>query len=74
MPIHKLINQITDFTCNGSCSNCGECYSNFCHIRPEICRSFICSKSITDIEESKRLCYESKRAINMWHEMFGVGE
>lgn len=122
MPTHTLTNNITNFTCNGNCSNCGECCSNFlplsngeikkikdyvkkhnikpCRhtsvlsneidgicpfrdnvnkkcliykIRPEICRSFICSKSIPDIEESKRLCYESKRAISMWHEIFGVG-
>lgn len=29
MPTHNLTNNITDFTCNGKCSNCGECCSNF---------------------------------------------
>lgn len=29
MPTHTLTNNITDFTCNGKCSNCGECCSNF---------------------------------------------
>lgn len=122
MPTHTLTNNITDFTCNGKCSNCGECCSNFlplsdveiktikeyvkkhnikpCNhtlavskeidgicpfrdsinkrcliykVRPEICRSFICNKNMSDIEESKRLCYERKQAISMWHEIFGVG-
>lgn len=122
MPTNKITNTITNFTCNGKCSNCGECCSNFLpvsdeeirlikkyvkkhnivhcshtlavsneidaicpfrddvnkkctiyKVRPEICRNFICCKSIPDIEDVKRLCYESKKPVSMSKEIFGAG-
>lgn len=114
-------NLIKNFTCNGKCSNCGECCSdvlpvskgeikiiknymiankikeakhgNFltkidldltcpfrdndkkiCRIypvRPMICKSFICSKPIPDIEDVKRLMHETKDMISMREVFFG---
>lgn len=34
-------------------------------VRPDICRSFICSKSAPELEEAKKLCYSQKRAVSM---------
>lgn len=107
--------QIINFTCNGKCSNCGECCSDLlpinddeirkikqyikkhnikeCNhipavvrnpldltcpfrdnknkkcliyeVRPEICRSFICSKSMPEVEESKRLINSTRQVVSM---------
>lgn len=123
MPTDKLTNNITNYTCNGNCSNCGECCSNFLpldnneikiikeyikkhnikeqihipiisnvqdatcpfrdndkkictiyKVRPAICRSFICSKSMPDIEEAKTLMYTKKQAISMRKTFFNKGK
>lgn len=122
MPTTHITNSITNFTCDGKCSNCGECCSAFLplndieissikkyikannikpfyhtsvlskledgicpfrdnerrictiyKVRPQICRSFICSKPTPDIEDSKRLCYQNRKAVNMWKVFFNEG-
>ena len=112
--------QITNFTCNGKCSNCGQCCSDFlpisnkeiktikryieqhkikeCNhlpiivnnvldltcpfrdnvnnkctiyeVRPEICRNFICSKSMPQIEDTKRLFAETRQTVSMRNVFF----
>ena len=123
MPTNKLTNSITNYTCNGNCSNCGECCSNFLpldeieiykirqyikkhnikeqihvplisnvqdatcpfrdndkkictiyKVRPAICRSFICSKSMQDIEKTKQSMYKQKQAISMRKTFFNKGK
>lgn len=120
MPITNSLNeiikkQITNFTCNGECSNCGQCCSDLLplnnieikrikeyirkhnikeckhlsilvknpldltcpfrdnknkkcliyEVRPEICRSFICSKTMPEIEETKRLINSTRQVVSM---------
>lgn len=123
MPTTELTNTITNKTCNGECSNCGECCSNFLpldngeirtikiyikkhnikeqihipaisniqdatcpfrdnenkrctiyKVRPAICRSFICSKSMPEIEDAKTLMYKQKQAISMRKTFFNKGK
>lgn len=105
---------VTNFTCNGKCSNCGQCCSDFLpvseseiirikkyikqkgikeskhipiisntmdftcpfrdnenkkcliyEVRPEICRRFICSKSMPEIEDAKKLCEKTREMVSM---------
>lgn len=123
MPTTELTNTITNKTCNGNCSNCGECCSNFLalddgeirkikayikkhnikeqihipiisniqdatcpfrdndnnictiyKVRPLICRQFICSKPLPDIEQAKELLYKQKQAISMRKVFFNKGK
>ena len=112
--------QIVNFTCNGKCSNCGECCSdllplnnieirrikeyirkhnikeckhlsalinnpldltfpfrdninNKCmiyEVRPEICRRFICSNTMEDIEKTKKLISKTRKDISMRNVFF----
>lgn len=116
----KLENLITNKTCNGKCSNCGECCSDILpidqteikrikkfiqkndikeskhlsmldtrldltcpfrdnenkkcliyEVRPDICRCFICSKLMPDIEHDKALFYSQKTTQSMRNVFFG---
>lgn len=125
MPITNNLNeaikkQITNFTCNRECSNCGQCCSdllplnnmeikrikeyirehnikeckhlsilvknpldltcpfrdnvnNKCmiyEVRPEICRRFICSNTMEDIEKTKKLISKTRKDISMRNVFF----
>ncbi|HJG96520.1 MAG TPA: YkgJ family cysteine cluster protein, partial [Romboutsia timonensis] len=34
-------------------------------VRPEICRRFICSKSMPEIEDAKKLCEKTRETVSM---------
>ena len=72
--------------CNsdGSCSGCGECCSDFLPlsddevkrirayaIRPEICRSFICSKTFDEAQNDKKLLEKHRNPYSMRYAFFG---
>lgn len=69
---HNVLNGLRDGTCpflNGETHRC-DVYA----VRPEICRSFICSKTLAEADRDRELLSQIREPKSMRYEIFGNDE